>query len=136
VQPTSFFAPPPPVQQPRIPIWVVGARHRPKSMRRVLRYDALLPNVFDADGKPRLLTPDDVAAMRAFVRDHHERPDSFDIVVEGETPGEDPQAAADEVGPLAEAGMTWWLEASWSGEPDEEHLRGFREPVRQGPPLP
>src|SRR5215216_1241840 len=32
-----------PVQQPRIPIWVVGAWPRPKSMRRVLRCDGLLP---------------------------------------------------------------------------------------------
>jgi alkanesulfonate monooxygenase SsuD/methylene tetrahydromethanopterin reductase-like flavin-dependent oxidoreductase (luciferase family) len=30
---------PPPVQQPRIPIWVVGAWPRMKSMQRVLRYD-------------------------------------------------------------------------------------------------
>src|SRR5262245_37960083 len=32
-----------PVRQPRIPIWVVGAWPRPKSMRRVLRRDGLIP---------------------------------------------------------------------------------------------
>jgi Luciferase-like monooxygenase len=36
---------PPPVQQPRIPIWVVGAWPRSKSMARDLRYDGLLPNM-------------------------------------------------------------------------------------------
>ncbi|HEX8681220.1 MAG TPA: LLM class flavin-dependent oxidoreductase, partial [Ardenticatenaceae bacterium] len=45
VKETDFVVPPAPVQQPRIPIWVVGAWPRPKSMQRVLRYDGLLPNV-------------------------------------------------------------------------------------------
>ena len=31
VQPTDFLPPPPPLQQPRIPIWVVGAWPKPKS---------------------------------------------------------------------------------------------------------
>src|SRR5512146_2163827 len=43
VRPTQFFAPPPPVQKPRIPIWVVGAWPRPKSMGRALRWDGVLP---------------------------------------------------------------------------------------------
>ncbi len=45
------FPPPPPVQKPRIPIWVVGAWPRKKSMRRALRYDGLLPVKMDNDGK-------------------------------------------------------------------------------------
>ena len=47
VQPTGFMPPPPPVQRPRIPIWVVGAWGRPKSMARAFRYDGLLPHVTD-----------------------------------------------------------------------------------------
>jgi alkanesulfonate monooxygenase SsuD/methylene tetrahydromethanopterin reductase-like flavin-dependent oxidoreductase (luciferase family) len=43
VKETKFFPPPPPVQKPHIPIWVVGAWPRMKSMRRVLRCDGLLP---------------------------------------------------------------------------------------------
>src|SRR5262245_52646475 len=34
---------PPPLQTPRIPVWVVGAWPSMKSMERVLRYDGLLP---------------------------------------------------------------------------------------------
>src|SRR5438067_8325608 len=41
---------PPPVQSPRIPIWVAGAWPRPQSMQRVLRYDGLLPNKINPDG--------------------------------------------------------------------------------------
>ena len=36
---------PSPVQQPRIPIWVVGAWPRPKSMQRVLQCDGIVPIV-------------------------------------------------------------------------------------------
>jgi alkanesulfonate monooxygenase SsuD/methylene tetrahydromethanopterin reductase-like flavin-dependent oxidoreductase (luciferase family) len=44
VREIKFFPPPSPVQEPRIPIWVVGAWPKEKSMRRVLRYDGLLPD--------------------------------------------------------------------------------------------
>jgi len=136
VRPSTFMPPPPPVQRPRIPIWVVGAWPRDRSMRRVVKYDGLLPNVFDEEGKPRALTPDDVRARREYVGERHPHSARFDIVIEGETPGDDPQKAADEVGPLADAGMTWWLEALWAAEPNEQHLARFRERVRRGPPVP
>jgi hypothetical protein len=83
--------------------------------------------LFDADGKPRKATPEDVAAMRSFVADHHQDPGTFDIVVEGETPGDEPAA-------LAAAGATWWLEVRWAGKASDEHLGRFRERVGQGPP--
>lgn len=139
VSPLSFMVPPPPLQRPRIPIWVVGAWGRPKSMRRVARFDGFLPNVFGSDGRPRLLTPEDVRGMRAWLDEHDERgerAEPIDIVIEGETPGDDVSAASREVGPLAAAGMTWWLEASWAREPSDEHLARFRERVRRGPPVP
>ena len=41
VQEMTFL--PPPVQQPRIPIWVVGAWPRMKSLRRALYWDGILP---------------------------------------------------------------------------------------------
>src|SRR5512143_501243 len=44
---TKFMPPPPPVQQPRIPIWVVGVWGSRKSMARALRYDGILPQVLD-----------------------------------------------------------------------------------------
>ena len=60
VKETTFFPPPPPVQSPRIPIWVVGAWPRTKSMQRVLRYDGLLPNAMTPEGKHRKATPKDI----------------------------------------------------------------------------
>ena len=48
---------PRPVQQPRIPIWVVGAWPSEKSMSRVARWDGLLPQKLPAAGEGPL-TPD------------------------------------------------------------------------------
>lgn len=137
VEPMNFQVPPPPVQQPRVPIWVVGAWPRPKSMARVLRYDGLLPMVFDGEGKPAQARPDDIHAMRTYVeanRPPENTGQPFDIVVEGVTPGDDPAAAAAQVRPWAEAGATWWIEAMWAANEQENGLEFVRQRIRQGPP--
>jgi alkanesulfonate monooxygenase SsuD/methylene tetrahydromethanopterin reductase-like flavin-dependent oxidoreductase (luciferase family) len=131
IKPLSFPAqPPPPVQQPRIPIWVVGAWLRHKSMARALRYDGLLPNVMDAmETRMGRATPDDVREMRDYVAANRKEPGPYDIVVEGTTPGDDAEAAAAIVRPYAEAGATWWLEGMWEASMEEVLTR-----LRQGPP--
>ena len=53
IKETHFFPPPPPVQQPRIPIWMVGAWPSERSMRRALRYDGILPQVLKPIDPPR-----------------------------------------------------------------------------------
>ncbi len=130
VRATTFLPPPPPVQQPRVPIWVVGAWPRPKSMARALRYDGLLPNLFNPDGSVAPFTPAAIGAIRAFVDEHRAAATPFDIVVEGETPGDDAPAAAAKVRPLADAGATWWIEAIWTA-PDLDQVLAR---LRQGPP--
>jgi len=130
VSETNFAPPPPPVQQPRIPIWVVGAWKREKSMQRVLRYDGLLPNIMDPEGPHDHVTREQVRAMKAYVNERRTSDTPFDIVVEGRTPGDDPDAARAQVGPLAEAGATWWIEAIW----DAPDLDAVLARLRQGPP--
>jgi hypothetical protein len=122
---------PPPVQSPRIPIWVVGAWPREKSMRRVLRYDGLLPNKITPDGSIGEIEPADIREMAAYVAAHRAATTPFDIVMEGRTPGDDPGKAAEEVRRWADAGATWWLEAMWTAPntPDDVRTR-----IRQGPP--
>jgi hypothetical protein len=97
--------------QGRIPIWAVGAWPRPRSMRRVLRCDGLLPVCMNDTGF-RSTTPDDIKAMLAWLDQHGGTRPGFDVVMEGETPGDDVAAAAI-VSPWVEAGCTWWLEARW-----------------------
>lgn len=132
VRPSEFLPPPPPVQQPRIPIWVVGAWPSPKSLGRALRYDGVLPTVIGDEGV-RQATPDEVRELTGYVRRvRGEGP--FDVVVEGETPGDDQEAAAEQVRTWADAGATWWIEGRWDviGRPDAVDL--VRERLQQGPP--
>jgi hypothetical protein len=103
-------------------------------MRRVLRYDGLLPNVMSADGQHREMTHDDVRAMREYVAAHRSPATPFDIVVEGKTPGADPDRAAEITRPWAENGATWWIEALW-GDPNQPvDLEAVRQRIQQGPP--
>lgn len=52
-----------PVQDP-IPVWVAGAWNRPRSMRRVLRCEGVVPEMHLGDRKG---TPDDLRAMRSWL---------------------------------------------------------------------
>ncbi len=122
---------PPPVQQPRIPIWVVGAWPRQKSMQRVLRWDGLLPAKINDDGSRDDVTPADIQAMRAYISEHRAQTTAFDVVMEGRTPGDDRASARATVQPFIEAGITWWNEAMWTEPNAPEDVRAR---IRQGPP--
>ncbi len=121
---------PPPVQSPRIPIWVVGAWPSMKSMQRVLRYDGLLPTKLTSSGNDNAMTPDDIRAMKAYIEAHRSLMTPFDIVWEGETPGDDRERAAQIIQPFIDAGITWWTESRWF----TEDIEAIRTRIRQGPP--
>jgi hypothetical protein len=112
--------------QDRIPIWVVGVWPAPRSMRRVLRCDGIIPQYVPADGEPG---PGHAAEVRQWLTGQG-LPAAFDVIADGETPAGDPAAAAAAVAPWAAAGCTWWLETRWEA-------RGqFRERLAAGPPRP
>jgi alkanesulfonate monooxygenase SsuD/methylene tetrahydromethanopterin reductase-like flavin-dependent oxidoreductase (luciferase family) len=115
--------------QDRIPLWVVGVWPRPRSMRRVLRCDGIIPQ-FGADSGG----PEGLRAVRAWLA-RHGAPDGLDLVVDGETPADDAAAAATEVRALADAGATWWLETRW-GMPDNmpERVQDMTDRLAAGPP--
>ena len=122
---------PPPVQRPRVPIWPVAAWPSRRSMNRALRYDGLLAAKVGGDAGEPGLGPEDVRAMRSYVEENRPHGVPFDIVCEGETPGDDSERASSLVRPFAEAGATWWIEAPWSSLDEPEDL-GRR--ITEGPP--
>lgn len=134
VKETTFSLPPPPVQQPRIPIWVVGVWPHMKSMRRVLRYDGILPSFKGPDGQARQATPEELRAILAYVAAHRTQATPFDVVVEGETPADDPAAAAATVREWAAAGATWWIEAMWGALEMPDGAEVLRRRIAAGPP--
>ncbi len=75
----------------------------------------------------QLLRPDDIQEVVAYVQQHRDRTEPFDVAVNGETPGE-PGRGAEMVQPYSEAGATWWVELS------RETLEANRHRMRQGPP--
>jgi hypothetical protein len=105
-----------------------------KSMRRVLRYDGVLPMKMNDDGSFAQMTPADIQAMKTFIDEQRSETTPFDIVMEGETPGDDREKAAATVRPLAEVGVTWWLEAVWASPESQGGLEGMRTRIKQGPP--
>jgi len=116
---------PTPMQQPHIPIWVVGAWPSERSMGRAARYDGVLPH-FVGGGE---FTPGVVAQMRGWVAARRTL-DAFDIVVEGRTPADDPAAASAEARRWADGGATWWIESDWeSFDPSTARRR-----IEAGPP--
>ncbi len=100
-------------------------------MARALRYDGLLPNKINPDGSQGTIEPEDIRAIAAYVAERRSATTPFDIVWEGETPGDKPDEAAEIVRPWAQAGATWWMETRWSSETP---LEAVRERIRQGPP--
>lgn len=121
---------PPPVQSPRIPIWVVGAWPSKPSMQRVLRYDGILPNKWSPDDPEGTVTLEDIRAINAYVRAHRTLTTPFDIISEGETNGEDREQAAAQIQPYIDAGITWWMETRWGKHSTDE----VRTRIQQGPP--
>jgi alkanesulfonate monooxygenase SsuD/methylene tetrahydromethanopterin reductase-like flavin-dependent oxidoreductase (luciferase family) len=134
----DHFPPPPPIQQPRIPIWVVGLWPSSKSMRRVARYDGLLPAIKNPDGSHAEITLEAVREMKAYLEEHRQTDRPMDIVIEGgHTLQEKRQASAEKAAALDEAGATWWLESMWESletmwEPETQ--KHILQQVEQGPP--
>ena len=113
---------PTPVQQPRIPIWVIAIASSDRSMRRAVRWDGLLTQVSE---------PAELAAVvERLDRDRPSwRTDGFDVVAQGTTPA-DASAATALVRSWAKAGATWWIDADWNGGT----IASQRKRIAVGPP--
>jgi alkanesulfonate monooxygenase SsuD/methylene tetrahydromethanopterin reductase-like flavin-dependent oxidoreductase (luciferase family) len=131
--------PPPPVQRPRPPIWVVGAWPRPKSMRRAARLDGWLPAHMPKGEGDREMTPDVLREGIDWLRERRAAQglsmDGYDVVAEGTTPP-DPDAAGAIVRPWLEAGANWWIDADWEDMDPERVRAAALTRLRAGPPRP
>jgi len=118
---------PPPVQRPRIPVWIAGTWPRKRPLLRALRWDGYAP--VGKAGSP--LTPEDVREMSGLASEQRGGGEPFDIRITGSTNGESLDEARRKVVRFAEAGATWWDETL---PPSGMSLEEARERVRLGPP--
>ncbi|MFL6275691.1 MAG: LLM class flavin-dependent oxidoreductase [Blastocatellia bacterium] len=120
---------PPPVQEPRVPVWVVGVWPKEKSMRRALQWDGLIAQRYGGSPADGSLTVDEIRTIKAYVDEHRTATTPFDILAGGSTGNKSRKRAVETVRPYIEAGATWWMEEAWASS--EAKLRAR---VRQGPP--
>lgn len=117
---------PTPLQSPRIPIWYgTWSGWTPAVLRRTARLDGI-----SIGGEE----PDKIRDLRKAVESRRTAATPFDIAMEGETPGDDRAKAAEMLRPLAEAGVTWWVETVPGCPREREGVEGMRARIRQGPP--
>jgi hypothetical protein len=95
---------PPPVQTPRIPIWIAGLWPNIRPFRRAARWDGAVPERRSGG----TVSAAEVAEIRAFVRDHRTADRPFDIVVGGYSERDRPYD--DQFGEYEHNGLTWWME--------------------------
>lgn len=131
-------APLPPAQKPRIPIWVVGAVNRERSLRRILKYDGFVPTlVVGANTTPQegsSYTPEQLRRAVDWLLANREIETPLDVIIEAQTPGDDSNKAREILQPWLDGGATWHIESMWEllgdAQADEKVLRR----IRQGPP--
>lgn len=128
LRPVADAAPPPPMQQPHIPIWVVGAWPYPKSMERALKHDGLIPQGLHAEDEAQYQL---FAEMMQSLRAQAHGPAPFDIVIDYKVSSTTQRAdTLSTIRRWSGAGATWWVEGLWEATTVHE----VRRHVLQGPP--
>jgi alkanesulfonate monooxygenase SsuD/methylene tetrahydromethanopterin reductase-like flavin-dependent oxidoreductase (luciferase family) len=126
---------PTPVQRPRVPVWVGGVWPNKSPMRRAARWDGAIPATagFEAGRPPGVSeTRDLVRFLRACRADNGLADRPFDIIIGGASPAR-ASAARDVIGPLADAGITWWDERMPWGD-DLDRTEPILRRIDLGPP--
>lgn len=123
------------VQRPRPPVWIGGFWPSRPPMRRAARWDGAVP-LFATARHGEAPPADQVRDLVAYVREHRDaRQDApFDIVLGGASPAGTGEAQ-DLLGPLIEAGATWWDERQLQGGAGLDKLGPVLRRVEQGPPV-
>ncbi len=118
---------PPPVQQPRIPVWVAAGWPRRTPLRRAVRWDGVYLMTVHQETE-KLLTPDDVLEVSRVVAAERRQPAPLEIGVNA-TLTDDPARGHASVEAFAQAGATWWIELAPDGQPET-----YRRRISKGPP--
>lgn len=125
VDPVRFT--PPPVQRPRIPVWVGGVLPASGPIARAARWDGMVPIRFDDRALIRP-TASDIAETAGRIAAIRGQQDGFDLVVWAEV-AKVPAEVADLAPAYTQAGATWWIETA---RPEPGWWQGIGERVAAG----
>ena len=120
------------VQQPRPPVWIAGYWPHRRPMRRAAAWDGAVP-LFLSARHGQAPAPGEVRELADYIAGQRgaRANEPYDIVVGGVS---DPGAAADVLGPLADAGATWWDERRPQTTPDHYRAAPVLRRLDAGPP--
>lgn len=120
------------VQQPRPPVWIAGYWPNRRPMRRAARWDGAVP-LFTSAPHGEAPSPGEVRDLADYIAQHrgNRAGEPFDIIVGGVS---ERATAADLLGPLREAGATWWDERQLQASPDHYRAEPVLRRVDEGPP--
>ena len=119
VKETTFR--PQPVQPGGIPIWIGGSAQIPSVVQRAARWDGIVPYKRRDTSGWENFTPHDIRGLKAQVEQQRRTDASFDIAILG--PRERGLITS-----MAEAGVTWWMEAIPAAS-----FATMREKIAMGP---
>ena len=131
----SIFLPPP-LQQPRIPIWAAGNWPHKAPFRRAAKWDGAVPLFNPQEGQ------DPLAQMKElvrFIRDTRGSLDNYEIVYGAPPASRNSDRLKETILPFIEAGVTWWNEQIYpihfgKGWEEEWPVKEMIQFIRQGPP--
>jgi alkanesulfonate monooxygenase SsuD/methylene tetrahydromethanopterin reductase-like flavin-dependent oxidoreductase (luciferase family) len=115
----------PPLQSPRIPVWIGADTRNRAPRRRAARWEGFIPA--SHHWPDAVIPPEDYEAAMADIRSLRPPGQPFDVVVIGDAAATRP--AADEIPAYEAAGVTWLLVQALTVEDAEAR-------IRRGPPGP
>lgn len=128
---------PPPVQQPRIPIWVAGYWPNKPPFRRAARWDGIFP-IFDPETEGQQKA-NQLRESVEYIRQYRADLSSFAVICRGHTDPHAVQQNSEWMALYQSAGATWWFEhlvptyfgGTWT---QEWPISLMRQRIIEGPP--
>ena len=115
---------PPPVQYPRIPIWIGCKWQNKKPLKRAAKWEG----VFPIPHKGETITPENLRTIVNYIETYRDRDSDFDVALADHDGSRTPQSLA----AYQRAGLTWWIQRIHS--PLVNSLDEARAHIQKGPP--
>lgn len=118
---------PPPLQSPRVPVWVAAHWPFKRPLQRAARWDGVLPRQWSAGP----ITPQVIREIAAYIAQRRTAETPFDIIKYGLTEGKNLTQERAVVQEYRAAGATWWIEEIYPGRGT---LKRVQQRIAAGPP--